>query len=396
MCSATRASRGRGPPDPRLVQVYGKRPFLTAAAEAAIARVRGLDVALALHARSTSGSYGVARAIHREGRAGGFVSLRTPLLPDRTVEPKLRREIDADPGLDRLTLYVDDLDRQRREVQEELLDLIDEGLRDRGRSVPVRLIARLGEGTRLAVTELTRRLSVVAVRLPPLADRADELAAIVAALAEDLAARLGLPSRWIAPEAVRVLAERPWPGDVDDLEVVLSRLLVGTRGSVVTVEDVWEIDAHSRTGASEAAPRPAPKPDADADRAAPSRPSRPTRPSFERDLEIVVTELAHELKNPMVTLKTFTQHLDRLLEDAETRERFVGRGVARLGFLRGASRVRRQTRHRGHSVPRPLGRSDAQSRRQDRVEGTRGVRRRPRDGVERRSARGFRSRPGGR
>ena len=48
-------------------------------------------------------------------------------------------------------------------------------------------------------------------------------------------------------------------------------------------------------------------------------------------------ELAHELKNPMVTLKTFSGHLDRLLDDPATRTKFVdlaGEAIDRMdGFL---------------------------------------------------------------
>src|SRR5690606_23445085 len=69
----------------RLMRIFGKRPFLTAAADGVIARVRDLDVALALVARPASGAYGVARAIHRDGRPEGFVAVRTPLAGDRTL-----------------------------------------------------------------------------------------------------------------------------------------------------------------------------------------------------------------------------------------------------------------------------------------------------------------------
>src|SRR6185503_548659 len=42
-----------------------------------------------------------------------------------------------------------------------------------------------------------------------------------------------------------------------------------------------------------------------------------------RGLEVVITELAHELKNPMVTIKTFAQHFDKLLTDTELRQKFL-------------------------------------------------------------------------
>src|SRR5262249_50537888 len=42
----------------------------------------------------------------------------------------------------------------------------------------------------------------------------------------------------------------------------------------------------------------------------------------DHDLEFVLAELAHELRNPMVTVKTYARHLPALLEDEELRTRF--------------------------------------------------------------------------
>ena len=39
---------------------------------------------------------------------------------------------------------------------------------------------------------------------------------------------------------------------------------------------------------------------------------------------MVIAELAHELKNPMVTIKTFAENLEQLLNDPGLREKFVG------------------------------------------------------------------------
>ncbi|MGH7805954.1 MAG: histidine kinase dimerization/phospho-acceptor domain-containing protein, partial [Candidatus Binatia bacterium] len=72
------------------------------------------------------------------------------------------------------------------------------------------------------------------------------------------------------------------------------------------------------------------EPRAKAPAAAPPRATDPP-------LEGLLMELAHELKNPMVTLKTFSGHLDRLLEDPETRTKFVGLATEAIdrmdGFL---------------------------------------------------------------
>ena len=53
-------------------------------------------------------------------------------------------------------------------------------------------------------------------------------------------------------------------------------------------------------------------------------------------LEVLLGELAHELRNPMVTIKTFAQHLDRVLEDPEMRTRFAtltGEAITRMDTL---------------------------------------------------------------
>src|SRR5262249_26317871 len=54
------------------------------------------------------------------------------------------------------------------------------------------------------------------------------------------------------------------------------------------------------------------------------------------DLEYVLAELAHELRNPMVTIKTYAAHLPALLEDAELRVRFAALtddAIARMDAL---------------------------------------------------------------
>jgi len=53
-------------------------------------------------------------------------------------------------------------------------------------------------------------------------------------------------------------------------------------------------------------------------------------------LEVLLGELAHELRNPMVTIKTFAQHLDSVLDDPEVRARFAtltGDAITRMDTL---------------------------------------------------------------
>src|SRR6185295_4271778 len=55
----------------------------------------------------------------------------------------------------------------------------------------------------------------------------------------------------------------------------------------------------------------------------------------EVDVEFILAELAHEIRNPLVTVKTFAQHLPALLEDAELRARFAALTDDAIGRIDG-------------------------------------------------------------
>src|SRR5262245_59454869 len=79
-----------------------------------------------------------------------------------------------------------------------------------------------------------------------------------------------------------------------------------------------------------APPAAAPEPEPQA------APATATAAATERHLELVLTELAHELRNPFVTIKTFAEHLPELLEDASLRVRFAalaGEAIERMDGL---------------------------------------------------------------
>jgi signal transduction histidine kinase len=75
-------------------------------------------------------------------------------------------------------------------------------------------------------------------------------------------------------------------------------------------------------------------------------------------LELLLAELAHELRNPLVTIKTYADHLPEMLEDAELRTRFAtltGEAIERMdGLLEnllGFARLRAPQRRRVELEP---------------------------------------------
>ena len=292
-------------------------PFLNPEAAAAVGRALRLRHPVWLIGGPGSGAYEVARALHEEGGWGGFVSVRQPLASAVEIEDRVRLTLESDPSIDRLSLYVERIERQLPAIQERLLRWNDEGVRWAGRAVSVRLLAQSDDNHRPGdlLPALRHRLSVLNVTLPSLAARRADIAAIAQTLVERICAELGLAEPVIDPNALRRLAERDWPGNLDELAAVLTHTLIAAEGDRITDFGVPAIARRAGAPrASSAAPGRA---------AASGRPA-PGGPRDVRELELIIAELAHELKNPMVTIKTFADNLEQLLNDPGLREKFVG------------------------------------------------------------------------
>ncbi len=94
---------------------------------------------------------------------------------------------------------------------------------------------------------------MVGLKLPPLRERTDEIAALSARFLERHAARIGLPARRLSPKVSELLQRYRWPGNVRELENVLERALV------LSEEDLIEPDALPEAVRAESQPEPVPR-----------------------------------------------------------------------------------------------------------------------------------------
>ena len=145
-------------------------------------------------------------------------------------------------------------------------------------------------------------LALTEIHIPPLADRRAALPALARAVVARLALRArGVPAV-IEPAALTWIEAQPWSGDQREFETALTRAFLVDR-QVIRAATV------ARDPAPDPARDPAPRPPAEISDAR---------------LELLLAEMAHELRNPLVTIKTFADHLPALLDDATLRERFQG------------------------------------------------------------------------
>jgi two-component system, NtrC family, response regulator AtoC len=220
-----------------------------------------------LEGESGTGKELVARAIHeRSPRASfPFVAVNCGAIPGELMESELfghvkgaftdaRRDkkglaAEADGG----TLFLDEIGELPLQLQVKLLRFLqEEELRPvgdvRSRKVDVRVVAATGRDLARAVAEgqfredLYWRLNVVAVKLPPLRDRREEIPALAAHfLARYARLRPELPRLTLAPDALEALSAHRWPGNVRELEHAIERAVVLAEGPEIHEPDLPDL-----------------------------------------------------------------------------------------------------------------------------------------------------------
>ena len=111
-------------------------------------------------------------------------------------------------------------------------------------AVDVRIIAATHRDLELMIREgkfredLFHRLNVVAIQLPPLRERPEDIPVLVQHFLCKYAADFGLAMPSINPDVAAVLQAAPWPGNIRELENVTRRLLLEARGLSISVEAV--------------------------------------------------------------------------------------------------------------------------------------------------------------
>ena len=86
--------------------------------------------------------------------------------------------------------------------------------------------------------DLYYRLKVVAMTLPPLRERLEDVPLLAERFIHAVAERLGRPAKHCAGDAVARLTRHPWPGNVRELRNVIERAAVLASGPEITLADL--------------------------------------------------------------------------------------------------------------------------------------------------------------
>jgi two-component system, NtrC family, response regulator AlgB len=226
-------------------------------------QVAASDVTLLLTGESGTGKNVLASAIHRWSprRNGPFITIACTTLAEHLLESELFGHVrgaftgawkDRPGRLEAArggSLFLDEVGELPPELQAKLLRFLEERRFERvggGETLEVdaRIVAATNRDLEAEVRDgrfredLFFRLNVVALRLPALRDRLEDLPALVDAILARLCARHGRELLILDSPARAALAAYRWPGNVRELVNALERAVVLARGTTIGTEDL--------------------------------------------------------------------------------------------------------------------------------------------------------------
>ena len=233
---------------PLPARMIGRSPSVNQLRQA-IEKIAPTNSRILIVGPSGAGKELAARSIHAlSSRAHGpFVVINAAAITPERMEVELfgveqsngsqQRKVGALEEAHGGTLFIDEIADMPRDTQNKILRvLVDQTFQRVGGSTKVAVDVRIVSSTSRNIEaeiaagrfreDLYHRLSVVPVRVPPLAERREDIPDLVNYFMEQISQASGLPQRKIGCDAMAVLQSHDWPGNVRQLRNNVERLMI--------------------------------------------------------------------------------------------------------------------------------------------------------------------------
>jgi len=227
-----------------------------------IEKVAPTDARILITGENGVGKELVARWVHEKSSraAGQLVEVNCAAIPSELIESELfghekgsftsaiKQRIGKFEQANSGTLFLDEIGDMSLNAQAKVLRALQEGKitrvgADKDISVDVRVIAATNKDLLKEVEEkrfrldLYHRLSVIIIHVPSLNERKDDIPLLVDRFLSDICSEYGVAKKNIDDDALKLLQEYNWTGNIRELRNVVERLII-LSGKTISTEDV--------------------------------------------------------------------------------------------------------------------------------------------------------------
>jgi len=216
-----------------------------------------------IHGESGTGKHVIAHAIHKyneQERGKPFVEVSCGALTETLLESELFGHVKGaftgaikdKPGRFELadggTLFLDEIDAFSPHLQVKLLRVLQEGEFERVGDtktikVDIRIIAATNQGLQELIrqgkfrTDLYYRLNIISIEVPPLRERKDDIPLLVSEFIKTHSKHTSRKIEGVSKDALALLMSYDWPGNIRELENVIERAIILTKGNLINACD---------------------------------------------------------------------------------------------------------------------------------------------------------------
>ena len=231
-----------------------------------IGRVSQTDATVLVRGDSGTGKELVARAIYLNGIRSdkAFLIINCVAIPENLLESELfgyekgaftgasQRHIGKIEQASGGTVFLDEIGDMPLNIQAKILRLLQEKSIERlggEETIPVdvRIIAATNKNLEQAIEEekfredLYFRLKVVTIELPPLRDRQDDITSLISYHMVKFSNELKIDNPGIQKQALHLLNNYDWPGNIRELSNLIQKVLIFNRGAPISLTDLEQV-----------------------------------------------------------------------------------------------------------------------------------------------------------